>query len=50
MSWPDAVHKVDPEVVSQYRKTRRYATIILDGAWLEHFRADLVWSPEYSPA
>jgi hypothetical protein len=36
----------DLQVVGRHRKTHRYVTMILDGAWLGRFRADLVYSPE----
>jgi hypothetical protein len=36
----------DLQVVGRHRATHRFVTMILDGSWLENFRADLVYSPE----
>ena len=43
MGWDDDLPRV--EVVGRHRGSHRYVRMIVPGAWLENWHADLVYSP-----
>ena len=45
MGWEDPADLPRVEVVGRHRGSHRYVRMIVRGAWLEHWHADLVYSP-----